>query len=70
MTAEFRDRWVLYLTAAERLMLIKALTLYGRAAAETRIESGLDRSATTPDDLVERLLAMPKLEKGVRPPHE
>ncbi len=62
--AQFQDRWVLYLTGAERALLVKCITLYARTAGDVKVYSRLSESEANADELLDRVLHAPKLEKG------
>ena len=70
MAAVFSDRWVLYLTASERALLVKCITLYARTAGDVKFYSQTDQSEAHADTLLDKVLQAPKLERGKQVQHE
>ena len=62
--AQFENRWVMYLSAAERGLLVKCITLYARTAGDVKFYSKHDDSEAHADALLDKVLNAPKLEKG------
>ncbi len=70
MAAVFSDRWVLYLTASERALMVKCITLYARTAGDVKFYSKADETEASADGLLDKVLHAPKLEKGKPVQHE
>lgn len=68
--AEFRGGWVLYLSAAERALLIKAIAFYVRAAGDVKFYSKHDESEASADALLDKIMNAAKLERGKQGPNE